>query len=119
MDNVMLIAVAEARDACKGEPDIKERFRRAARTTADHWMLTGYEPRFKAALAAAMMESNETDKERFQAEFDGMVKAAAVIHALQAGVPVDLEKMVEEMPEKPPDRIGLREMWVEIAGSAR
>lgn len=120
MDNIMMIAAAEARIACKDEPDIKERFRKAARVMHDHWMLQGYEPQFKAALAAAMLESDEADKERYQAEFDGMAKAAALIQALQLGIPIDLESMAVEMPkDAPAERIGLREIWVEIAGGPR
>jgi hypothetical protein len=118
-DGVMALAVSDARDAARGEPDIKERFRKAAFATKDHWMLTGYEARFKAALAGAMMESDEADRERYQYEFDGMARLAATITALQNGVPVDLEKMVDEMPPNPPERIGLREIWLEVAGERR
>lgn len=113
MTGGMLIAVHEAREACKGEPDIEKRIEKAMLAVKDHWMETNKENQFKSAIAAAMMESSEEEKDRIQRSFDGLARVSAFINALQAGVPVDFDKMAEE--KQPDDILPLMPMWRKIA----
>lgn len=113
MSGGMVIAVHEARDACKGEPDLVKRIEKAMRACRNHWIETNEDAQFKSALAAAMLESDEADKDRITRSMDQLRKVSAVIGALQAGVPVDLEKMAEDKPAE--DILPLSRMWHDLA----
>ena len=58
-----------------------------------------------------MLESNDAEKDRIQRSFEQLKKMSAMIDALTAGVPVDLEKMAAEPP--PEDLIPLKKLWHE------
>jgi len=110
-DPIMAIAVLEARDACKGEPDILERVKKAMRACADHWMVTNPLQQLNAAIAAAALESNDAEKDIILRSGKDMNTAIATIQALISGVPVDMEKM--DRPDQ--DLIPIAEMWRVIA----
>lgn len=114
MTGGMVIAIHEARDACKGEPDIMERLRKAMAATHGHWMETNENNQFRSALAAAMVESDEPEKDRIARSAKALNKVGAMIQALQAGVPVDMETMVSESTDD--DIIGLMGLWREVKG---
>jgi hypothetical protein len=107
----MLIAVSEARNACKGEPDVTERIRKAMRACRGHWMETNEENQFRAAVAAAALESEGEEKDRVERSAKALGRLSAVMNALQAGVPVDLEAMIAE--PKDDDLIPLSGLWHE------
>lgn len=113
MDGGMLIATSEARNACAGEADIQKRIEKAMKATRNHWMETNEQNQFKAAVAAAMLESDDADKDRIKRSFDALSQFSAMIGALQAGVPVDLEAMVEQ--KKDDDLLPLMPMWRGLA----
>jgi hypothetical protein len=113
MTGGMVIAVHEARDACKGEPDLVKRIEKAMRATRNHWMETSEDAQFRSALAAAMLESDDADKDRITRSMAQLRKVSAVIGALQAGVPVDFEKMAEDKPVD--DILPLSRMWHDLA----
>jgi hypothetical protein len=113
MTGGMIIAVHEARDACKGEPDISKRIEKAMRACKDHWMETDKQNQFRAALAAAMLESNEADKDRITRSMDSLRKVGALLGALTAGVPVDFEALASEKTDD--DILPLNRMWHAIA----
>lgn len=109
----MLIATSEARHACRGEPDITERLKKAMRACRDHWMETNEANQFKSAIAAAMLESAGDERTRIERSAAALNKLGAMIQALTAGVPVDLEAMAAE--PKQDDLIPLRTLWDETA----
>jgi hypothetical protein len=109
MDNVMVIAVHEAREACKGEPDILERVRKAMRACHDHWMVTNESQQLNSALAAAMLESDALEKERIGRSGKAFNRANSALAALASGVPVDLEKMLAE--EQGDDLLPIADLW--------
>lgn len=115
MDGAMLIAVHEARSACKGEPDLMERIRKAMCACRDHWMETNEDKQFRSAVAAAVLESEGDERDRIERSARSLNRLGAVLNALQAGVPVDLESMAAEEPQK--DIIALSKMWHECAKS--
>lgn len=108
----LLIATAEARHACKGEPDLMERIKKAMRAALDHWMETDEAQQFRAAVAAAILESEGAEKERLERSAAALNRLGAILSALQAGVAVDLEAEVSKPRED--DLIPLRKLWDEI-----
>lgn len=101
----------EAAQACKGEPDLIERIRKAMKSARHHWMVTNESEQFRAAVAAAIMESTGEERERLERSAKSLNQLGAMLQALQAGVPVDIEAM-----EKPADdTIPLTKMWNEAA----
>lgn len=114
MTGGMMIAVEEARRACRGEPDLMKRLEKAMKATAGHWMETNQENQFKSAVAAAMLESPTDERDRIKRSFDGLAKVSAVLNALQSGVPIDFEKAAEEV-EQPKDLLLLMPLWRKIA----
>ena len=111
---VMSIAVTEARTACKDEPDILERVRKAMRACHNHWMVTNEGQQFNAALAAAMLESNEEDKDRIARSGKAFNRLNNAVAAMISGVPVDLEAMAVEADAEPKeDLIPVRQLWDE------
>src|SRR3954469_14107505 len=108
---IAMIAAAEARSSCAGEPDIIERIKKAMRACHDHWMVTNETEQFRAALAAAIMESPEEEKDRIGRSSKALNKVGAMLQALQAGVPVDFESMAAEKQDD--DILPLRQLWNE------
>jgi len=116
MDAGLLIATAEARHACKGEPDLTERIKKAMRACLDHWMETNEANQFRAAVAAAILESEGSEKERIERSAAALNRLGAMLEAMQAGVAVDLEAELANAP-KSEDVIPLRKIWDEIKKS--
>ncbi len=112
MTGGMMIAVHEARSACKGEPDITKRIQKAMKVCKDHWMETNQDNQFRAALAAAIMESDEPEKDRISRSSHALGRLGAMLNALQAGVPVDLEAMAAEKRDE--DLLPLTALWRDL-----
>lgn len=110
-DAVTSICAMEAREACKGEPDLIERIRKAMKAVRNHWMVTDETQQFRAAVAAAILESTGEERERIERSAKELNRVSAMLSALQAGVPVD----VEAMEPAPADVIPLAKMWREAA----
>jgi hypothetical protein len=111
--DIAMIAAAEARSRCKGEPDVVERIRKAMRACRNHWMVTNEPDQFRAAVAAALLESEGADKDRIERSAAALNKIGAMLGALPAGVPVDIEAMAAE--PKQDDLIPLRKLWDETS----
>ncbi len=107
------IAATEAMHACKDEPDLIERIRKAMRACHDHWLVTDERLQFMAALAAAHQASEGAERDRLERSSKAVNRVSAMLSALQAGVPVDVEAMSAEKPDD--DLIPLNKMWHEIA----
>lgn len=110
MTGGVMIAVHEARDACKGEPDLTERIKKAMRACHGHWMETNEGEQLRAALAAAMLESPEDEKDRIARSAKLLSKFGAAMNALSQGVSVDLAETLSEIPE---DILPIRALWEE------
>jgi hypothetical protein len=113
VDGGMMIAAMEAQHACKGEPDLMERIKKAMRACIDHWMETNEANQFRAAVAAVILESDGAEKERVERSAAALNRLGAMLQAMQAGVAVDLETELAEQP-KAEDLIPLRSIWEEI-----
>ena len=108
MELAAIVAV-EAREACKGEPDLTERIKKAMRAARQNWMAPPEAEQFRGAIAAAMSESEGEERELIRRSAEALGKLGAMLQALQAGVPVNFEAM------EPPaaDTIPLRKLWDE------
>lgn len=112
MTGGMMVASHEARDACKGEPDLIERIRKAMRAVHDHWMETNETNQFRSALAGVLLETTDDDeKDRVVRSSQALSRMSATIQALQNGVPVDIEAMAAEPVAD--DIIPLQKLWDE------
>jgi hypothetical protein len=87
MDPAML-AAAEARSSCKGEPNLIERIKKAMRACHNHWMVTDEKDQFRAAIAAAMLESEGEDRDRIERTAKAMNRVGAMIQAKAAAKPL-------------------------------
>jgi hypothetical protein len=110
-DATMTIAAMEAREACKGETDLMERIRKAMKAVRNHWMVTDESQQFRAAIAAAILESSGDERDRIERSAKELNRVSVILSAFKAGVPVDVEAM-----EPPAERvIPLTKMWREAA----
>lgn len=109
---LMSIAISEARSACKGEPNIIERVKKAMRACHDHWMVTNEGQQLNSAMAAAALESEGDEKDRILRSGKAFNDANNALNALIQGIPVDMEEMVARM-DKSEDILPVRDLWNE------
>lgn len=109
------IAAMEAREKCKGEPDLMKRIEKAMRATRDHWMETNPIGQFRAAVAAAICESDGLERDRLERSAEALKRASAALQAMQAGVSVDLAEALKADD----DVIPLMKLWHGTAPVAR
>lgn len=105
MDPRLMIAITEAESAAKKEKTLIGRLKAAMRATKDHWMLTDEDGRFRAAVGAAMLLSDEETQGRIKRELTVLKTLSAAMN----GVPVDFSAMSDI--EEP---IGLIKIWNEV-----
>lgn len=110
-----LIAAHEARSACKGETDLTARIKKAMTACHGHWMVTSESDQFRAAIGAAILESEGEDRDRIERSAKALNKLGAMLQAMQAGVPVDIEAMANEATDT--DLLPLRKLWDETKPS--
>ena len=96
--------------ACKNEPDLMERIKKAMRACKDHWMETNESNQFRVAVAAAILESSGAERDRLERSAESLQRANALIQALTAGVPIDVEKLKKDTD----DIIPLMKIWREM-----
>jgi hypothetical protein len=112
-DAGMQIAAMEAREKCKGEPDLMKRIEKAMRACRDHWMETNQSSQFRAAVAAAMLESEGLERDRIERSAAALNRANAALQAMQAGVSVNLDAL----DPADDDIIPLMKIWRETAAA--
>lgn len=107
-DNLLFLAMVAARQAIRPEDSLEDRCRAAMKGTYRHWMVTDEDTQFKAAVAAVYEQtSDEDERQRIKDELESLRDLAALL----SGVNVDIEAI---RPLENP--IGLRNLWVEVAG---
>lgn len=104
---------AECRDELapleKAEDMLAVTFKKAHR----HWMFTDEQDQFKGALGAVLIRLKEGPEfDRLSESIRQLGKVSAVLNALQAGVPVDLEAMLKEQESEDQSQlIPLSKLW--------
>jgi len=103
-NNGIMIAVSEAREACKGKKRLRDRLLAAMKKTKNHWLVTNEDERLQAAICATVMESNEDDKKVIGDEWQALRRLSLVFSG--AGSIADIEA--------PKKTIGIFKMWQEL-----
>ena len=106
MDARLMIAMTEAKIAAEGEESLTGRLKAAMRATKNHWMLTNEDGRFRAAVGAVLLLSDEETQERIKKELTVLKTLSAAVD----GVPVNFEAVLIKEEEV----IGLIGMWNEV-----
>jgi hypothetical protein len=90
-----------------------KRIEKAMRATRDHWMETNPSGQFRAAVAAAICESEGMERDRLERSAQALNRANAALQAMQAGVSVDVENAFKADD----DIIPLMKIWREVAAA--
>lgn len=112
---------AECREKLAAVSTAEEALRIAFKAAHNHWMFTDEQDQFKGALGAALIRLKEGPEfERLQKSIRALGKLSAMLNALQQGVPVNLEAMLEEQEREKEDGIELiplQKLWQEARAS--
>jgi hypothetical protein len=116
VNNIVLIAAVKAEEAARaaGDVPLEDRARAAMRAVQNHWLATKEEDQFLAACEGLARTVTAEERERIEDDLHRLNKVGALLQALQAGVPVDIEAMAADTPP-PENPLGLRRLWTEVA----
>lgn len=101
VDNSMMIAISEAREACKGKKSLPQRVSAAMKAVKHHWLVTDENKRFQSAIVAVLRECSEKERERVSTE----MKALQTLNSMLSGVPVDVSTL--KIPSRPLKLMGI------------
>jgi len=104
MNNSVMIAVVEAREACRGKKRLRDRLLAAMKKTKNHWLVTNEDERLQAAICAATLESNEDDAKAIKDEWDALKVLSSLLSGM--GSIVDIQT--------PKKTIGIFKLWKEL-----
>lgn len=100
----------ECKEACKGEPDLEKRIRKAMKVVAKgHWLFSDDDLLLRGALAGVLLapETTEEEKTRLTKTLEGL----RALSAMMSGVPVDLDAIAEQ--QKIYEPVPLAKWWHE------
>lgn len=110
------LLVAQTTAATVGDVvGLEPRVRACMKEAKEHWMVTDEEQRFKGALGAALLLSKGEEESALKQSIDALMKVGAALNAMQSGVPVDLEAIVEEQDSRTFEPLPLMQWWREEA----
>lgn len=119
MSNIIALASMDAQSAIEEIPDaaLEERARAAMLAVQHHWLATQEEDQFMAACEALARTATPEERDRIIEELRRLKRAASVLNALMAGVPVDMEAVEIQVEEDDPDFVALdlRGIWSEVS----
>lgn len=110
-DNVLMIGIAEIRLHLKGIDGLEDRFSAACRQAHELWVTGDDEARFKAAVAATILETSDP------IEKDRLVRSTEILKAMSAamsGIPVDFDRAIPDSDFEPLPLLGI---WHETRGT--
>lgn len=110
-DTLLAIAVADMRPACKDEPDLTERLRKAMKAAQSFWMSTDDDLRFRGACGAAMLESPEDEKQKIVYSVQEMRKVNMMLMAAMSGASVDIAATLDGIDME--KVLPLKKLWDE------
>ncbi len=86
----LMIAVAEARNALRPSMGLEERIKAAMKVTKDHWMERDEQAQYRAALAAAVLETTDpAERERLTGSSQFIMRQSSAMIAILNGVSID------------------------------
>jgi hypothetical protein len=106
------IIASELREELEKINDLEECLKLAFRRVQNHWMFTDKNDQFAAAVAAVGIRFgiDSSEFERLRKAMDVQKRGVALIGALQAGIPVDLESLAESVKNEM-SVIPLNKLW--------
>lgn len=115
MNNAVLsIAISELQSEIRQtEGDMVAKMKVSMKYMRNHWMITNEDEQFRAAVGGVLEFYGQGSEEwmRLEEEMTNIKKASALVQALQAGIPVDVESMLEEQEIPKYEPIGLLKLW--------
>lgn len=107
-----MIIASELRDELAKVSDLEECLKLAFRRVQNQWMFTDKNDQFAAAVAAVSVRFgfDSPEFERLRKAVEVQKRGVALIGALQAGIPVDLESLAESVKDEEPV-IPLNKLW--------
>jgi hypothetical protein len=87
-DRLLSIGIVEAREKCKDITDVEQRVKAAMKVMKNHWFVTDEPQQFRAAIAAAVMESPEQEAEILIRSNRNLAKLSISIQATMSGMEV-------------------------------
>lgn len=122
MSTIVAIAAVEVRAAVEDlvakqpEASLEDRAQAAMKNARRSWCCTGEKEQFLAACEGLYATASEDEQERIREDLEALGRVSALLNALSAGIPVDLEAMAAQAEEqKPSNPLGLRRLWQETA----
>ena len=111
-DAEVAIVAMDARHACKDEPDLVLRIKKAMKGARNNWITRNPDLMLRGALYAATQETpvGTPEYERLDRSIRALAKASAALNAMIAGVPVNLEEMAITPDE---EQLPLLKYWLE------
>lgn len=104
----LALVVASIRDAASGVANIEERAKALMRAAREHWMIRDENVQLMGAMAALLETATEEERPRLE-RFLTINKS---INALLSGVPVDVDRVMEDETEPYP----ILKWWNETEG---
>lgn len=95
IDAITAIAIDDIRPSCRDEPILLERIKKAFAKAQDFWMSTDDALRFRAALAAILLETSDEDETRRIIETNDYIKS---LNAIMNGVDVNMPDISDPLP---------------------
>ena len=109
-DAMLSIVAAECKDPCANESDLLERIKKAMKPVANgHWMVMDEDMCMRGALAAVLLDPETTEDDKRRITFT--LEQLHAIGAMISGVPVDVERALDNPDEIEP--VPLVKLWHE------
>ena len=116
MNNIVLIAAAEAETAAReAGGTLENRLRAAMGATARHWMATDEGDQFNAAMEGCARTCDPDEMERMLAEMRRLQR----LEGLLSGLPVDAERIAADQEAETAEPLKATAMWREIKDGSR
>lgn len=106
------IIASELKEDLAKITDLEEALKFAFRKVQNHWMFTDQHDQFAAAVASVGLRFgiDSPEFERLRKASEAQKRATAVMNALQAGIPMDLETLAAQAESEGPV-IPLNRLW--------
>jgi hypothetical protein len=115
-----VLVESSCRELFTGITNAEELLRIAFKEAHNHFMYTDPETQFKGGVGAVLLTlKGGPEFDRVNEAIRHMGKLSALLHALQQGVPVDMDAMLKEQQEQgidPSRMLPLRKLWQEAQG---
>jgi len=111
--NIVSLLVNVIKNNVQDQPTIEELLAECVQSSKEQWFTPTDDERLSAAvIATTLITKSQTDKDRLMGSWDSLRQFSAVMQALQGGVPVDIEKITEDL-NKIENPVPIMKIWDE------